>query len=495
MLPSRSLAMVAPLLLVATSCSSPGAGGGTALTTSTSRPPEAPGTHAPRPFDVEAFLSQELEGLFPDQVGMRVGVVVLAPTDLETEVDTLLSDLTELEGYSHVSAEMVATAAARFASTQNMGALEGRWVAFGLEPQYLDSPVAEWEEILRSVEGVLVSRVDFEAATLDLAEGWEAWQPIADLPFVVADGAVVEAVDRGIVVVDEAATRLIGLDGSVVTRDAPPLSVPAECCGSVSGFPTGDSLVVIDEMTGATWILDVESLAWREADPKPTTGDGNGGGPLGSASIDGGLFVVDAASRRGDATSSAAVLDLDSGTWRVLEPVPSPISTGGVTTDGGRVYVAGTRQDGNNNIIGERSPLVYQYTQAQGWRQLPNITIDGQSSTVVWVDGIGLLAWNYDLQSARFDETGSWRALGEVPMPPSECGPQSDPTTAGMVGQCGGLAWFDSATEKWTPIWQPTPNTALHTRFAVTDTTLIGFVEVARDQTQMLAYPLPPDEG
>lgn len=118
--------------------------------------------------------------------------------------------------------------------------------------------------------------------------------------------------------------------------------------------------------------------------------------------------------------------------------MPSPISVGGVTTDGERLIVAGTRQDGNNFIIGDRNPVAYEYTSSEGWRELPSIPIDGQAATVAWIDGTGLLAWNYDLQSALFDESGTWRELGDVPMRPAECYPISYATTGRVVAYVAG---------------------------------------------------------
>jgi hypothetical protein len=132
--------------------------------------------------------------------------------------------------------------------------------------------------------------------------------------------------------------------------------------------------------------------------------------------LGGDLFVVTAAARTGEATATLAALDVATGVWRELEPVPSPISVGGVTTDGSRVVVAGTQQGPNNNIIGDRSPSAYQYTPGEGWSELPDIPINGPASTVAWVEGAGLLAWNYDLESALLDQSGAWRALDRVPM-------------------------------------------------------------------------------
>lgn len=457
-------------------------------------PPDTVGAPAD-PFDLHSFLISKLDGEFrPDEVDQRVAVVVFAPEDLSEEVDLVLLDLPELEGISYVLAEEVAAAADRFANRHGTEQLEGGWVAYGLIPRFEDSPVAEWEQTLRGIEGIFITQVEFERPPATLDEGWEGWQLVAELPFTIESGAIVEAVDTGIVVVGPTTTRIVGFDGSSTTGGAPPVSIPAACCGTVRGFSTGDSLVLIDYIDATTWILDTQGLTWREADPKPTRGNNVGGWLLGAVVIDGELFVIDAASRIGDAASAAAALNLETGTWRSIDPVPSPISVGGVTTDGERVIAAGTRQDHNNMIIGDPSPVAYAYTDTDGWRQLPSIPIHGQASTVVWVEGTGVLAWNYGLESAVFDQSNTWRGTGEVPMSPSECYPQSDPATIGVVGRCGGIAWFDPATEAWTPIW-PESAQAFNPRFTVSPNRIVAFVEVARDQTQLLTYPLPPKQS
>lgn len=440
------------------------------------------------PFDVEGFLVGKLDGAF-DDMGNRVGVVVLVAVDAETDVEAVFSEIgfPDLEGFSYVPPDHLAEAAERYAASNQMEPLDGDWAAFGLIPRFDDTSTAEWMTTLSGVAGTTVVPVDFEALSNPVPTGWRV---VTDLGFRLTSDAVVEAVDAGLVIVEPNSTRLIGFDGQVARSDGSPLTVPEGCCVKLWSFPAGDSLVLIVGMEADTWILDVPSLSWRRADPKPTIGNGYGKHPLGAALIDGEMFVVDAASRRGEAVSSTTeVLDLSTGSWRVAEPVPSPISVGGVTTDGERVIVAGTRQDGNNRIIGDRFPLVYQYTDGDGWSQIASVAIDGQAATVVWVEGTGLLAWNYDLQSALLDPSGSWQALDDVPMSESECYPRSVLTRPGIVGLCGGIAWFEATTTSWNPI--PGPS---WTRYVVAEDRLIGLLELDRDQTQMIEYPLLPDE-
>lgn len=258
------------------------------------------------------------------------------------------------------------------------------------------------------------------------------------------------------------------------------MAISRFCCGDAQGIAVPGSLVVLEESTVATWLLDIETMTWRRAGPRPAPGY-----MLGSALVEGELLVVTAADRTTDAISLLASLDLESGEWDELEPLPTPISVGGVTSDRDRLFVAGTRQGPNNNILGPN--LVYEYTAATGWKSLPDNPISGQASTVIWVDGVGLVSWNYDLETALLDDSGEWHALDDVPMDFSECYPRTMTAEGGAVALCGGIAWFDAASRQWAPIRSPD-----RTRVTATPTALIGLVEMARDQTQMLVHPLPP---
>jgi hypothetical protein len=148
-----------------------------------------------------------------------------------------------------------------------------------------------------------------------------------------------------------------------------------------------------------------------------------------------------------------AALDLETLTWRILAPLPEPVSVGGVTTDGASVFVAGTRQGDRNDIIGEH--VAFQSTASGGWTTLPPVPISGQASTVHWVDGAGLLAWNYLAEAAVLDDFGAWRRLADAPLDMGECYPQMTGVGGGAVGECGGLVWFDGERQAWSviPSW------------------------------------------
>jgi hypothetical protein len=130
--------------------------------------------------------------------------------------------------------------------------------------------------------------------------------------------------------------------------------------------------------------------------------------------------------------------------------------------------------------------VAFEYTDASGWKELPSMPIDGQASTVTWVDGAGLLAWNYGLESALLEPSGSWLELDPVPMDFAECYPQSTSIAGGAVGLCGGLAWFDAAIREWTPIRQ-----MFDTRYVASTDAIYGLVRIDRDETQLIRHPPP----
>jgi hypothetical protein len=425
-------------------------------------------------FHLDRFLASKLGGAFESEA--TVGVILLVPSTVESEIDSLLVSLAELEGYSHLSPDLVKSAADRFAEGAGTSPLAGDWVGYGLIPRFADSPVSDWVTTLSEVPGSHVAQVDFTARTVRIPDGWS---DVTDLPFQLESGAIVEGLPRGLLVLQSDSTMLIDPLGSVTTGKAAPIPIQPECCGQADGLPAGRLLVLVAEGSTESWILDTESLTWREAAARPDRGY-----VLGSTVLGHELYVVTAAPRTGDATSPVAALDLETGEWRQVDEVPEPISVGGVTSDGNRLIVAGTRQDGNNMVVDDRNPLAFQYTESDGWRELGSVPIDGQSSTVAWADGAGLVAWNYDLQSALLDESGSWEQLGNVPMPPSECSPESKPTASGLVGFCGGIATFDTETEQWTPVSSP-----LEARYGVVGDSLLGLVRLDRDHTKLVTHP------
>lgn len=427
--------------------------------------------------DFESFATSRLGGVF-EETPERIGVVVMVPSDSAQRVEGLLTEgsLPGFEGYSFLAADVVTAAAQRFAEDRNLRPLDMDWVAFGLIPRFSDSPLEDWETTLRGVPNSVVVRVDFILPVDQLPDGWTA---ITDLAISLSSGAVVEAVETGIVVIQSGSSLLVGLDGSVASGEAPPLPMASSCCGTEDLLPIGTDVVLIDEGLTESWLLDTETMTWRPLGQRPTAGY-----VLGSAVIQDELFVVTADTRTENATSSVAVLSISSEEWRELDPVPSPISVGGVASDGERLLVIGTRQGPDNNVIGSRNPVAYEYA-TDGWNRLPDVPIDGQASTITWVDDAGLLAWNYDLESAILKPSGTWTVLDDVPMNTAECFPHSEPVSGGAVGLCGGIAWFEGATESWSEIPYPSD-----TRLVVSGDGVFGLMQVSRDTVRFVKYPL-----
>jgi hypothetical protein len=433
-----------------------------------------------RPSDIGAFTKSLFGTAFDDND--RVALIVLAPLDSQSLLETTtFALLNEVEGYSWVGPEQIEAAASDFAAQHGTDPLPGSWFAYGLIPQFDDSSIGDWERVLGDMAGTVTAVRAVTAVEVDLPEGWTV---LADLPFGVSSGALVSFIDMGVVVIDRTATRFIGLDGSVASTDIQPLPVVEVCCGSAHIFSAGDSIVGVSEGAVSSWVLDVATFLWREVESRPSSGF-----VLGATTTNAALAMLTAAPRTGAGVSHVMLLDLASGSWTEIGPTPEPIAVGGITSDGDRVFAAGTHQGPNNNILGsDPNPNVWEYTSAGVWSELTEIPIHGQASTITWIEDAGLLAWNYDLESALLDQSGEWRGLGRVTMPPAECYPRSQAAGRAAFAYCGGLARLDGATLEWKAI--PSPQQAA-AWYGVVDGRLVGILRTERDQSLLIEYQLP----
>ena len=456
--------------------------------TSTTHSPDA---SAMAEFDLLAFVESKLFGAFEDGAD-HIGLVVLVSDDQELAVERAL-DLDELVGYTHVPAIDVVTAAARFAEANRMEMPNASWVAYGLEPQYIDTPIDEWQDALDEIPGAVVAAVEFAPRDTGLLA--RGWAELDRLGFDIASGAVVEAVARGLVIVQSDMTIYVDLTqdqsdfatGSWVETDAPPFPFQDQCCGGAAGFAVGDDLVVLNESMTATWLFDTSEMVWRELDPRPSTGF-----VLGAAFFDDQLTIINASPRTGAGESTVASLDLSAGSWQELPSLPSPISVGGVTHDGGRIFVAGTQQDENNQIVDGSHVFEWAGSDWQsllGTQATDRLPIGGQAATVAWVEGAGLLAWNYDLDWSLM-ASGEWGQVGTVPMDEGECYPITISAPGGAVGLCGGIAWFDAQTLTWSSIPVPSQTGG---KLVVSGSRLVALIVTGRESTTMAEFPLPPD--
>ena len=276
----------------------------------------------------------------------------------------------------------------------------------------------------------------------------KGWEQVGLLPTSMFPGWILTPVDERIIVLANDSTTVIELNGRSRTGEGPPVRVTPTpgCCGSVVGIPVEDQLVVFDAYQPATWLLDPNTTTWTQIGDRSSTGD-----VLGWAAIGDSVYVVTARRGGGLVQTPAEVLNTSTWEWEQIEPIPVVMSVGDVTTDGEKLFVAGVRQDSYNNlVVGNREPAVYEYADG-AWSRLPDAPVDGQASTISWVAGAGLLAWNYDLESALLD-AGEWESTETVPMDHQECYPHGFQVEGGVVGACGGLAFFDAASRGWSPI-------------------------------------------
>jgi hypothetical protein len=449
--------------------------------TTTSAPPTSGATTLTE-FDSRRFAAAMLDGAFGSDED-RIGMVVLVPAT--TDLTDMLSGLPELVDYSYLPPEVIAEISIGYADRRRMEPLQGSWQAYGLIPEYSGTPVWDWEPALGAIpDAVFAANLDFENPEIRVPDGWSV---LAEMDSVVPSGSINAVTDSGLALINSSGTTIIGPDGSIREGEAAPVAIPDSCCGDANAYSYGDGVLLLYRGEGA-WLLDLATVSWREIDPLPSAAYPMGTAiyPLGMAQLGDQLYVVVRAPRTTNTTSEVAALDLETGTWRVIDAVPSPITIGGVTTDGTRLLVAGTHQDNNNRVIGGRNPSVHSYTEADGWSELPTIPIDGQASTITQIDNVGLLAWNYDLESALLDEGGIWSSSGDVAMDSGECLPASVAIGSGAAGVCGGLAWFDGESATWSAINAPRNGHPI-----LTDAYAYSIVTAA-GKTTVLQYPLPP---
>ncbi|MCB1246485.1 MAG: hypothetical protein KDB69_04405, partial [Acidimicrobiia bacterium] len=424
-----------------------GAAGSTLPPTSVPAPSSTAGTTLPidaRPFDVEAFLVADRDTLFGDHAD-RIGVVALVPAEFisQFEFRVMGIQLGELQGVSVVPTHQVRQAADAFAERRGLEPLPGSWGVFGLEPSYPDTPIDDWVRQLHGAFDAVVVPMSFDTIRLRIPDGWEQ---VAELPFPVFDDATVVPVESGLVVIQSGSTRLVRPDGSWSQGEAPPDGVPGPCCGDYESFTLGDSVVYTKPTGGESWIVDATTLTWTPIADRPLLRRS-----LGSAVIDGRLIIVEQAGRSIVAESRVVALDPTTGDWTSLPSLPENVDVGAVATDGDRVFAAGTSQNLNNFIIGDRNPRLYVFDGSGSWETLPQIPIDGQASTIAWAPGAGLLAWNYGLEAALLDDSGTWSDLDDVPIDEGECYPTADTAADGVVGFCFEPVWFDPDDRTWTP--------------------------------------------
>lgn len=412
---------------------------------------------APRPpFELEAFLRSRLAGTAHDT---QIAVLVMLPDS----ADFPDLELVELEDTEQFPWFRVENAAQRFVEVNRTEPLEGEWRVYGLVPEFHESPVDEWVARLSEypdVTAVVVS--DFEAPHKAPPEGWEV---VADLPITLAPATIIAPMGSGIVVIQENDTFRINSDGSITRGEPSPDYVPGQFIGGAPRAAWSDEILALwSGAVGAfTWILDGEALTWSDRiEQNP------GQFHLGSTVLGDAIYVL--ALPSGQEPISAQLMSIGpTESWTQHPDPPVRISRGDLTTDGSSVYVVG------------RS--VMRYTTGTGWDILPDVALNHLASSIVWVEGFGLYAWDYEMRFAHLSGDG-WEYLDDVPLEFSECGPRSHALPGGFMADfCGQAAWFDAGSGTWQ---MPTHNFRL--RPVVTDQGLYGFLTLSRGRTALIRY-------
>ncbi len=297
-----------------------------------------------------------------------------------------------------------------------------------------------------AIEGELLATVNFELDGLPLA-------------YAIADGFLI--------IVVENRTLLVDTDTGVVTEADP---YPAsDSSFDVRVAAAGDLLVAL-EHSGQTAVLNPGDGTWNRIGDHPF-GDGflldlkeTADGPIGLGWND---FLAEGPTR-------VARLDMATGQWTDLDPLPYPMNRGGIIAGHDRVMVSGTKQAVGNHIEDDDTRLVVMELVEDAWVELPRPDLHGQAAIAAPTED-GIVAWNNGLASSFFDGS-NWQAAAPLPGPAGDCSPDGFVTIQGVVTDgCGGLVGFDATRIAWVSIG-PAPNYGEHDAIVVSDDTVFRLV-------------------
>jgi len=186
-------------------------------------------------------------------------------------------------------------------------------------------------------------------------------------------------------------------------------------------FVTTDDMLYLwtDNARGEVLAMAVDSREWRALPPFPLehrvpgvvvwTGQGLliwGGNRTQPANIDDG-----------------AIYSPRTGEWSRIAKAPRAFTMTAGTWSGSALWVVGSRLDGNNRSESPTPELLRYRPADDHWDVMPSPPISPQAFAVDW-SADGLIAWDYLLQTVRFD-TGlnRWEPLPALPFDPMECYP------------------------------------------------------------------------
>lgn len=222
----------------------------------------------------------------------------------------------------------------------------------------------------------------------------------------------------------------------------------------------GDVYVVGGEVgrapSGEALIYNPRQDAWREAASKPTPVMNTG-----AAVIDDVLYVPGGATLDSQATDRFEALDLITGEWKVLPPLPRPLAGHAVVAFGDRLYVIGGRALGGLNS----ATFAFDVNSGQ-WTSLAPLPTPRSQLAAAVVNGRIYAVGGYDgrreYATCEYFQisTGQWSACAPMTIPRGGLGLAQVGSTLYAVG--GGLSGFvgfneryDANADRWTPFEMP----------------------------------------
>jgi N-acetylneuraminic acid mutarotase len=203
-------------------------------------------------------------------------------------------------------------------------------------------------------------------------------------------------------------------------------------------------------------VYDPRRDAWREAASKPTPAMNAGAAVIGNM-----LYVPGGATADSQATDRVEALNLTTGEWKVLPPLPLPLAGHAVVAFGDRLYVVGGR-----TLSGLNTTTLAFDVKSGRWTSLAPLPTPRSQLGAAVVNGRIYAVGGYDgrreYATCEYFQiaTGEWAVCAPMTIPRGGLGLAQVGSTLFAVG--GGLSGFigfneryDPNADKWTPFEMP----------------------------------------